>query len=297
MRVCLGLFALLHWTRGQPPAAPGGVSTTSTGCTGLVEGGKCSKAGSDNYHSWAGTYDAASGKFAGTMTTNGCSQNAYGYCEMCNGGAGQDTTFQHSVECISVSFPASGYTTTPKAAPARGIVGLSVFGVHIYGPLEAGFGSAGQPAPCTNGQTGECAPGIDVPTCEKMLEHACGKANVEYGLMLDTCGGHAMPYHYHLDLKCDYDHTAAGHSPLIGIALDGRGIYGLYEVNQNRPTNLDTCNGHTADTPAFPGTGGSRVSTGASTNVYHYHVSSTPPYTVGCFGPADLATCKSFTPG
>lgn len=45
--------------------------------------------------------------------------------------------------------------------------------------------------------------------------------------MLDTCGGHAMPYHYHNDLYCDYNHLAPGHSPLIGFALDGYGIYGL----------------------------------------------------------------------
>ena len=53
--------------------------------------------------------------------------------------------------------------------------------------------------------------------------------------MLDTCGGHAMPYHYHNDLACDYDHTLPSHSPIIGWALDGYGIYGLYEVGWADP--------------------------------------------------------------
>lgn len=55
-------------------------------------------------------------------------------------------------------------------------------------------------------------------------------------MMLDTCGGHAMPYHYHKDLSCDYDSSNSGHSPLVGIALDGHGIYGLHETTGTPPT-------------------------------------------------------------
>eukprot|EP00756_Hemistasia_phaeocysticola_P010867 Hpha_TRINITY_DN15056_c0_g3::TRINITY_DN15056_c0_g3_i3::g.126085::m.126085 len=283
---------------GTGGGGAGGGSTPSTQCTGLADGGKCAKDGSSNFHTWTGSYNAQTGLFQGSLVTNGCSQNSYGYCAQCNGGQGMETSHQHTASCISLSFPASGYDTTPKAAPARGIVGLSVRGVNIYGPLEAGFGSGTQPNPCKNGATGVCSGGVDVPTCEASLEKMCGAANVDYGLMLDTCGGHAMPYHYHKDLKCDYDHTAPGHSPLIGIALDGRGVYGLYETSQQRPTDLDACNGHTGATPAFTGDGtASSVTSAASTSVYHYHVSSTPPYTIGCYGPADLASCKSVTTG
>eukprot|EP00756_Hemistasia_phaeocysticola_P010873 Hpha_TRINITY_DN15056_c0_g8::TRINITY_DN15056_c0_g8_i1::g.126109::m.126109 len=291
------MLGLLGTGLAQPPPRPS-VSTTSTACTGISDGSNCAKDGSNNYHSWSGSYNSATGKFSGTMITNGCSQNAYGYCELCNGGQGMDMSNQHTASCNSVTFPASGYDTTPKEAPRRGIVGLSVYGVNIYGPLEAGFGSGTGPNPCTNGQTGVCSGGIDVPNCEAKIEHSCGTSNVNYGLMLDTCGGHAMPYHYHKDLKCDYNHQASGHSPLIGIALDGRGVYGLYETSQTRPSNLDTCNGHTAATPAFSGDGGSNsVTSTSSSSVYHYHVSSTAPYTLGCYGPADLAACKSATSG
>eukprot|EP00756_Hemistasia_phaeocysticola_P010869 Hpha_TRINITY_DN15056_c0_g4::TRINITY_DN15056_c0_g4_i1::g.126089::m.126089 len=163
--------------------------------------------------------------------------------------------------------------------------------------MENGFGSTNQPQPCTNGQTGSCSPGLDVPTCEAKLTHSCGTSNVRYELMLDTCGGHAMPYHYHNDLACDYDHNLAGHSPLIGIALDGRGIYGLYESRPNAPANLDACNGHTAATPAFGGSSGTvnPITSGASASVYHYHVTTRAPYTLGCFGPvSSVAQCRGF---
>lgn len=287
------LFAVA--VAAQPPG--GGGSTPSTACSGVSDGTRCNMGGYDNFHSWSGSYDAKSGKFSGTMITNGCSQNKYGWCAECDGGKGMNVSnHMHTSSCQAVAFPA--YTSTPTAAPKRGIIGMSVAGVRIYGPLENGFGIGRAPQPCTNGHTATCSGGLDVPNCVKTLEYSCGKANVQYSLMLDTCGGHAMPYHYHNDLKCDYDHTAPGHSPLIGIALDGRGIYGLYETSQTRPSDLDACSGHTGATPAFAGDGSaSSVTSAASSSVYHYHVSSKAPWTLGCYGPADLATCKSVTAG
>ena len=54
--------------------------------------------------------------------------------------------------------------------------------------------------------------------------------------------------HFHTDLVCDYTLTASGHSALIGIALDGRGLYGQvsawggqsqqYIVHQTFPPDL-----------------------------------------------------------
>jgi hypothetical protein len=53
---------------------------------------------------------------------------------------------------------------------------------------------------------------------------------------------------------CDYNHQLPAHSPLIGWALDGFGIYGLYEAHadgaQEKPTDLDACNGHAHAVPA-----------------------------------------------
>ena len=77
-----------------------------------------------------------------------------------------------------------------------------------------------------------------------------------------------MPYHHHYDLSCDYNKTAAGHSALTGVALDGRGIYGIdplvfvfntnsssgmYESTGTYPTNLDACGGHCKQSNPFFG--------------------------------------------
>ena len=69
-------------------------------------------------------------------------------------------------------------------------------------------------------------------------------------------------------MQCDYDKTAAGHSALIGVALDGRGLYGLYETTGTVPTDLDWCGGHTGNVPAWTATDGS-ASYPAATSVYH----------------------------
>lgn len=44
-----------------------------------------------------------------------------------------------------------------------------------------------------------------------------------------SAGGHASPYHYHYNMSCTATYTL-GHSPLMAVALDGRGVYGYYEV-------------------------------------------------------------------
>lgn len=185
--------------------------------------------------------------------------------------------------------------TGPAMAPLRGPVGYTKFGVNIYGPEEAGFGIGRNPKPCSDG-SGTCPAGMDVPTCESSLDEICASTGSTpiHQLMLDSCGGHAMPYHYHNDNACDYDHTAAGHSPLIGFGLDGVGIYGLYENNPTKP-NLDTCNGHVDTVPADEEFG---VPEGMT--MYHYHVTSSAPYTLGCYGnsgtesnPVSQNTCKT----
>jgi hypothetical protein len=52
--------------------------------------------------------------------------------------------------------------------------------------------------------------------------------------MLDQCGGHASPYHFHADLVCEYDLTTGTHSRATGAALDGHIIYGATPL-QSRP--------------------------------------------------------------
>jgi len=129
----------------------------------------------------------------------------------------------------------------------------------------------------------------------------------------DTCGGHASPYHYHVDLGCEYASNSqaappSAHSPLVGIALDGRGIYGAWEGGA-APV-LDSCNGHVGPLPGTMSanagvnttsykTAFGDMPTVPTTSVYHYHLSNTFPYTVGCF--ASQATsydaCVALYPG
>eukprot|EP01134_Creolimax_fragrantissima_P002583 CFRG2583T1 len=128
---------------------------------------------------------------------------------------------------------------------------------------------------------GSCDAGVDVPMCVNSLQAQCGEVEE----LLDPCGGHANPYHYHENLACDYDQDAAGHSPLIGIALDGVGIYGLQENTDVQPTDLDACGGHVGNI------------TVDGQEIYHYHVQSKAPYTLGCFGPvSSVDECKSLYP-
>eukprot|EP00158_Paraphelidium_tribonemae_P005468 Partr_v1_DN27360_c0_g2_i2_m46699 len=227
-------------SRAQGPAAVSGQSSDTT-CT--VTSGNCATDGSSNYMARSLTFDTATGKFSGNIVTNQCANNnRWGRFD------GSSTPFgSHTASCVKQTFPAPAYTSGPKAAPLRGILGYSISGgVDIYGPFEAGF-AAGQA--CTNGK-GICDAGLDVVACETTLKQQCGVANFKANMMMDSCGGHARPYHYHLDLACDYDHGSQGHSALIGVALDGRGIYGLYETTGVKPSNLDKCGGHVGDVPA-----------------------------------------------
>ena len=86
---------------------------------------------------------------------------------------------------------------------------------------------------CTN-NLGECAAGTDVMMCFQAMAYQCG-SGLSTTKGVDDCGGHASPYHYHYDLACDYTLSANGHSALIGLMLDGRGLYGQVRVADKNP--------------------------------------------------------------
>jgi hypothetical protein len=93
-----------------------------------------------------------------------------------------------------------------------------------------------------------------------------------------------------MDMKCDYNRTVGGHSSLMAVLLDGRGMYGIYESSNTVPTDLDACGGHVGDVPAYTING---VTYPGATGVYHYHTQTKAPFTMGCFGPvSSLAQCK-----
>lgn len=66
---------------------------------------------------------------------------------------------------------------------------------------------------------------------------------------LDDHGGHVNPhggYHYHAATGSTKEvDQADSHSPMIGYAIDGFGIYALLNKNDVAPTDLDECGGHT----------------------------------------------------
>jgi len=117
--------------------------------------------------------------------------------------------------------------------------------------------------------------------------------DVNEGDQNDACAGHASAsgvYHYRSiigdteglshyansvglinycpDIPEVMKDTATGqHSPLVGFALDGIPIFGPLTVGGKLPTDLDECNGHISTQYPF----------------YHYHMSTSYPYVIGCF--------------
>eukprot|EP00937_MAST-01D_sp_MAST-1D-sp2_P003076 g3076.t1 len=191
-----------------------------------------------------------------------------------------------------------------KAAPLRGSVACVDAGplatrptatvgnqgeqaaTNIYGPNEAGFTSQQPGMSCLGSSSVQG--GIDTNLAEAMVHKICGQA-VQ---VLDTCGGHAVPYHYHEKLSCLYSADATTkHSTRIGTALDGHGIYGKYIAGGVVPTDLDACGGRVGVTPDSNGA-----------EVYYYPVTDTAPFTVGCFAnkaayPVSVAQCKALYSG
>jgi len=97
--------------------------------------------------------------------------------------------------------------------------------------------------------------------------------------ILDACEGHPQQqgqYHYHHNSPCFDQGNEAEHSPQLGYALDGFGIYGARGENGKILTNndLDECHGHS-------GTAIDR--NGNKIDQYHYHINNEFPYTLGCF--------------
>lgn len=72
---------------------------------------------------------------------------------------------------------------------------------------------------------------------------------------LDDHGGHVNPhggYHYHAATGSTKEIKQSDiHSPMIGYAIDGFGIYALLDETNHSPTDLDECGGHSDDTRGY----------------------------------------------
>jgi hypothetical protein len=141
-------------------------------------------------------------------------------------------------------------SASPSCLP-MGLIGFTVSGVAVYNALDAGGRDAGA--------------------------HE----------IQDACNGHperSGQYHYHDWSSCLPDqpgqhqssqHQSGQHSDLLGYALDGFGIYGLYGSDGTQITNssLDECHGHMHEI----------TWDGKTQTMYHYHMTRAYPYTLGCF--------------
>jgi len=92
----------------------------------------------------------------------------------------------------------------------------------------------------------------------------------------DVCGGHPEmtgQYHYHGPSPCLPGETE--NEKLIGYALDGFGIYSMYDAHGRELTDadLDECHGRVSEVEW----------NGSRRSIYHYVLTREYPYTVGCF--------------
>jgi YHYH protein len=92
----------------------------------------------------------------------------------------------------------------------------------------------------------------------------------------DLCNGHPQmegQYHYHGPSACLPNESA--NETLIGYAIDGFGIYSMYDLQGREITDadLDDCHGRSSEIDWD----GSRVV------MYHYVLTREYPYTIGCF--------------
>jgi hypothetical protein len=114
--------------------------------------------------------------------------------------------------------------------------------------------------------------GISVNGVVFYNQYAAGRQPLTMEIVsFDRYNGHPNPnnqYHYHFEPLAI---TASSRSRLIGVLLDGFPVYGPIDSDGSTPSNLDSCNGHTAVTADF------------SSGMYHYHTTSAVPYISGCF--------------
>lgn len=144
---------------------------------------------------------------------------------------------------VLLRLPAMPQMASAPTCIPMGMIGFSTTGVSIFNAVDA--------------------LGRDAPAHE----------------IQDKCNGHPErtgEYHYHDFSPCLGDKRSGpnGTSDLLGYALDGFGIYGMYEKGKKLTTaDLDECHGRVSDV----------VWNGKVQKIYHYVFTEDYPYTLGCF--------------
>ena len=96
-----------------------------------------------------------------------------------------------------------------KTVPRRGTSGNANDGNVVFGPMENGFSSdqTTQDFGCTSGVT--LGGGIDTREAELMVHAQAVLGNCNTGVsILNACGGHANPFHYHERMTCLHTNDA-----------------------------------------------------------------------------------------
>jgi len=191
---------------------------------------------------------------------------------------------------------AAAAARSPHAIPVRSAVGYTAED-PIWGPFfEGGLGEAQDELlavlGCAEPSDGYVPAGVDTRATEEAVSAGCEielprYEGSRYVALLDECGRHSSRFYE--SLSCLYNSSRSGHSPRVGNTTTGTPIYGKYEATDILP-ELDACGAHFGPVPDSGG------------ETYHYHVSDSPPFVVGCFGPNDdgtlvtLSECRSYYP-
>lgn len=193
--------------------------------------------------------------------------------------AGTAASLLGSVACIDQA--ALAYRQTLPAS----ISGSDATTVDIYGPFENGFTSSVPGMTCLGSNTVDG--GVDTWTATLMVRHLC---NDDTMTILDTCGDHANPRHFHEYLtRClTQPDSVTGHSSRLGTAGDGLGVYGPLGNGVVAP-KLDACGATFGVTPDSNGVA-----------VPYYVSQDAPPFFVGCYtsnASTTLSECEALYTG
>lgn len=268
----------------------------------------CAINGTSAFASRALVYDTAAGVFYGTITSSGCPSDSRAFTF---DGIFSIRAGLAAPRCFSQRFPAPWLSgaVLPVSLNASSRTGLALRGGEdLSGPqLVAPLGGPGGLALCSGGG-GACPAGADWSFCRADAERQCGSPALLADAFISDCGGALAPgvgvgiWRYAAALTCEASAAAAaplaanssvagsaGHSPLLAVMLDGRGLYGPWErsagnTTASPPLILDACSGHTGLVPAAAA--GVDMYPAAAGPVYHYHVQTAAPFVPGCLGPA-----------
>jgi hypothetical protein len=119
-----------------------------------------------------------------------------------------------------------------------------------------------------SGSSSGSGSGTGGPTCSDKSTPKCPDGSALKKSNLPCTGGKP---------KCDDGSDATPPKKRRRRLAAGEDVYGKWEdFSEQVLPELDACNGHWGKTPDSP-----------DKDVYHYHVSDLPPFTIGCYGPND----------